>query len=153
MDEPGADRAMHFGKYDEGVELLVNKPSAEGMKITWQLPNVSFVGNVLRNPFYAGAFIWGQRPVKTTVVEGKLVKRQCNVRTPEECEVFIPEHHEGYIDWETFQENLSVIRNNNMRGESDEAVGAVRSGNGDPSPACNRSCCCTACSRRRQYNS
>ncbi len=116
--------------YDRDVELPVNKPSADGMKIMWQVPNPSFVGNVLRNPFYAGAFVWGQNPVKMTLVEGRLVKRQCRVRSPEESEVFIPEHHEGYIDWERFQENLRVIRNNNSRGGSDESVAAVRAGHG-----------------------
>lgn len=116
--------------YDRNLELPVNKPSADCMKIVWQVPNLSFVGNVLRNPFYAGAYAWGQNPTTTTVVEGRLVKRQRRVGRPEESEVFIPDHHEGYIDWETFQENLRVIGNNSTRGQSGEATGAVRSGNG-----------------------
>ena len=116
--------------YDRDLELPVNKPSADGMKITWQVPNQSFVGNVLRNPFYAGAYLWGQNPTTMAVVEGRLVKRQRRVQRLEESEVFIRDHHEGYIDWETFQENLRVIRNNSTRGERDEAAGAVRAGNG-----------------------
>ena len=113
----------------EGVELPVNKPSADGMKITWQLPNQAFVRSVLQNPFYTGAFVWGQRPVEIKFVEGRLVRRQGPRRRPEECEVFIPEHHEGYTDRETFQENLRVMRSNS-RGPSDESVAAVRAGNG-----------------------
>ena len=116
--------------HNEGVELPVNKPCGDGMRIAWQLPNPAFVGNVLHNPFYAGAFVWGQRPMETTLVDGRLVKRQGPLRRPEECEVFIPDHHESYIDWETFQENLRVMRSNNLTGESDESVAAVRAGNG-----------------------
>lgn len=115
---------------DKRVELPVNKPTGDGMTITWQVPNLTFVGNVLRNAFYAGAYVWGQNPVQKMVVEGRLVKRQCRVPRPEDSEVFIPEHHEGYIDWETFQENLSMIRSNKTRGEGDESVGAVRAGYG-----------------------
>lgn len=116
--------------YDRDMELPVNKPSADGMKIRWQVPKQSFVGNVLRNPFYAGAYFWGLSPTTMTVVEGRLVKRQRRVLRLEESEVFIPDHHEGYIDWETFQENLRVIRNNSTRGDGEEAAGAVRAGNG-----------------------
>jgi len=32
------------------------------MQIVWQLPSHMFVANVLRNPFYAGAYVWGQWP-------------------------------------------------------------------------------------------
>lgn len=116
--------------HNEGVGLPVNKSSGEGMKIAWQLPTQTFVGSVLRNPFYAGAYVWGQRPIETTLIEGRLLKRQGCLRRPEECKVFIPEHHEGYIAWETFQENLRAMRSNNLSGESDEAIAAVRAGNG-----------------------
>jgi DNA invertase Pin-like site-specific DNA recombinase len=114
----------------EGVELPVNKSAGDGMNITWQLPSQAFLGAVLHNPFYAGAFVWGQRPIETKLVGGRLTKRQGRLRRPEECEVFIPDHHESYIDWETFQDNLRVMRGNNLKCESDESVAAVRAGNG-----------------------
>lgn len=116
--------------HTEGVELPVNKPSADGMKIAWQLPTPTFVGSVLHNAFYAGAFVWGQRPIETKFVDGRLVKRQGCLRRPEECEVFIPKHHEAYIDWEIFQENLRVMSRNSVSPGSDESVAAVRAGNG-----------------------
>lgn len=116
--------------HNESVELPVNKSCGDGIKITWQPPTQTFVGSVLRNPFYAGAYVWGQRPVETTLVEGRLVRRQGRLRRAEECTVFIPGHHEGYIVWETFQENLRVMRRNNLSGGSDESVAAVRAGNG-----------------------
>jgi len=44
--------------------------------------------------------------------------------------VFLRDHHEGYIDWATFEENQRMIRRNNLHSESDPAVGAVRAGQG-----------------------
>jgi hypothetical protein len=33
------------------------------------------IRDILRNPFYAGAYIWGRRPVTTLLVDGRLEKR------------------------------------------------------------------------------
>jgi hypothetical protein len=52
------------------------------------------------------------------------------VRPAEECRVFLRDHHEGYIDWETFEENLQMIRSNSLKRGGDEAVAAVRAGQG-----------------------
>jgi DNA invertase Pin-like site-specific DNA recombinase len=116
--------------HSEGIELPVNKQQGEGMKILWQLPTYSFVRNVLQNPFYAGAYVWGQRPVEMALVDGRLLKRSGRLRPAEECKVFLREHHEGYIDWESFQENLRRMRQNSMKTQSGEAVAAVRAGQG-----------------------
>ena len=112
------------------VELPVNKSQGAGIKLIWQVPSHAFVSSVLHNPFYAGAYVWGQRRTELVLVSGKLAKRTGRLRRPEQCRVFIPSHHEGYIDWETFEENLGIMRNNTTQVESDEAVGAVRAGKG-----------------------
>jgi len=112
----------------EQVELPVNKFIGGQRKLVWQLPTQSFVVNVLRNAFYAGAYIYGQRPTETVLVEGRLRKRQGRMRRAEECSVFLRDHHEGYIDWETYQENQRIMRRNSLDLESDEAVSAVREG-------------------------
>jgi len=41
----------------------------------------------LRNPFYAGAYVWGRRPVTTLLVGGRLEKRQSALRSAEDCRV------------------------------------------------------------------
>jgi hypothetical protein len=44
--------------------------------------------------------------------------------------VLIKDHHEGYIDWEKFEEVQALISQNAMNLGSDESVGAVREGQG-----------------------
>jgi DNA invertase Pin-like site-specific DNA recombinase len=135
---------MVFGKFGEiksvrqtflwfhgqDVELPVNKSSGERIKVVWQLPTYGFVKDVLQNPFYAGAYVWGRRPREKIFEGGKLRRRQGRARRPEECRVFIPDHHEGYIDWEGFEENNRLIRANSLVNTRDEAVGAARAGQG-----------------------
>jgi DNA invertase Pin-like site-specific DNA recombinase len=116
--------------HDQEVELPVNKFVAGRRTLVWQLPTQSFLSHVLRNPFFAGAYVYGQYPTETVLVEGRLRKRQRWMRPPEECRVFLRDHHEGYIDWETYQENQRMKRGNSLDLQSDPAVSAVREGQG-----------------------
>ena len=85
---------------------------------------------ILCNPFYAGAYVWGRRPVATLLVEGRLEKRQGATRRAEDCRVFIPNHHVGYIDWATYEENRRMIQRNSVNWEGDESMTAIRAGQG-----------------------
>jgi DNA invertase Pin-like site-specific DNA recombinase len=113
-----------------GLELPVNKRRDQKMTLVWQVPSQSFIRSILHNPCYAGAYVWGQRPTELVFIDGKLVKRTSKLQRPEDCRVFIPDHHERYIDWDTFQDNQRIMRSNANRTEPDEAVGAVRAGKG-----------------------
>ncbi len=113
-----------------GVELPVNKSRGGPMRVAWQLPTNAFLQNLLRNPAYAGAYVWGRREVQMAFENGRLRKRQGRLRRAEECRVFLRDHHAGYIPWERFEEHLRILRGNGMKGDSDESVGPVRAGQG-----------------------
>lgn len=115
---------------DNDVELPVSQPRGGKLAIVFQLPRHGFVASVLHNPFYAGAYAWGRRPTEVLWRNGQLRKRQGRTLAPEQARVFLPDHHEGYIDWATFKENQRMIRRNDFRGESDETAGAARAGTG-----------------------
>jgi DNA invertase Pin-like site-specific DNA recombinase len=113
---------------DHDVELPANP--IRGTRLVWKIPSQSLVADILRNPFYAGAYVWGRRPMETLLIEGRLKKRQAANRRPEECRVFIADHHEGYIDWATYQENQRMTRGNAVTWETDESMTAIRAGQG-----------------------
>src|SRR5438094_2253071 len=113
---------------DHDVELPANP--IQGTQLVWKIPSQSLIGDILRNPFYAGAYVWGRRPVKTVLVEARLEKRQSAYRRAEECRVFIPEHHVGYIDWTTYEENRRMMRRNSVTWEGDESMAEMRAGQG-----------------------
>lgn len=113
---------------DHDVELPANP--IRGTRLVWKIPSQSLVGDILRNPFYAGAYVWGRRPMETLLVDGRLKKRQASNRRPEECRVFIADHHVGYIDWATYQENQRMTRRNSVHWEADESTSAIRAGQG-----------------------
>src|SRR5580700_1054964 len=113
---------------DHDVELPVNP--IQGTQLVWKIPSQSLVRDILCNPFYAGAYVWGRRPVSTVLAEGRLEKRQGATRRAEDCRVFIPDHHVGYIDWATYEENQKMIRRNSVNWQGDESMAAIRAGQG-----------------------
>jgi hypothetical protein len=42
----------------------------------------------------------------------------------------IPDHHVGYIDWATYEENQRMTRRNSVNWQSDESMAAIRAGQG-----------------------
>jgi len=113
-----------------GVELPANKSWGGPPRVVWQLPTNAFLQNLLRNPAYAGAYVWGRREVRMALEHGTLRKRQGRLRRAEDCRVFLRDHHAGYITWEQFEEHLHILRGNNMKGDSEESVGPARAGQG-----------------------
>jgi DNA invertase Pin-like site-specific DNA recombinase len=113
---------------DHDVELPANP--IQGTRLVWKIPTQSLVRDILCNPFYAGAYVWGRRPVATLLIEGRLEKRQSATRRAEDCRVFIRDHHVGYIDWASYEENQRMTRRNSVNWQGDETMTAIRAGQG-----------------------
>ena len=113
---------------DHDIELPANP--IQGTRLVWKIPSQSLVRDILCNPFYAGAYVWGRRPLATRLVEGRLEKRQGAMRRAEDCRVFIRDHHVGYIDWATYEENQRMTRRNAVNWQGDESMAAIRAGQG-----------------------
>src|SRR6201988_1573092 len=113
---------------DHDLELPANP--IQGTQLIWKVPSQSLIRDILRNPFYAGTYVWGRRPVTTLLVGGRLEKRQSALRSAEQFRVFIRDHHVGYIDWATYEENQRMTRRNSVNWQGDEAMAAVRAGQG-----------------------
>jgi DNA invertase Pin-like site-specific DNA recombinase len=123
-------RQTHKYFHDNQVKLPVNRRGNGSNRIEWQLPALTFIRSILHNPIYAGAYVYGQRQKKVLVRNGLIVKRTGNLLRPEECRVFISNHHEGYISLEEFEENQKRLRANALRLGSDESVSVIRQGHG-----------------------
>jgi len=116
--------------HNNEVELPVNKYRGGKHVLEWKLPTRSFVQDVLKNPYYAGAYVWGRRSTQKVYQEGRVIKRLGAPCKAEDSRVLIKGHHEPYIEWEQFEENQSLMAKNNMRLVGDETVGAARGGQG-----------------------
>src|SRR6202049_4503264 len=70
----GGSARRSNGFHDHDLEFPANP--IRGTRLVWKIPSQSLVRDILRNPFYAGAYVWGRRPVEALLIEGRLRKRQ-----------------------------------------------------------------------------
>ncbi len=116
---------------EHNVRLPVNKCWGGRVGLEWKLPKYDFVYDILRNPFYAGVYFYGCGEVQVSLQDGKLVKKRTRpAPRPDNCEVFIFDHHEGYIDWATHEEIRQRMSRNTFSKQTDPAIAAVRKGRG-----------------------
>jgi len=128
--ELGSIRQTHRWFHEEKIELPVNKAIGGRFQLAWKLPTVSFVSDVLHNPLYGGAYVYGRRPSEVVVKDGQALKRQGSARPAEQASVFLPGHHPGYISWAQYQRHQDIMRSNGGNFMQDESALAVRSGQG-----------------------
>lgn len=130
--ELGTVRQVLLWYHSENLPMPTYQRDSGNRTVVWRLPVYARLYTILTNPVYAGVFVYGRRTTRTKVVEGRARKVSRFIKTPEQCDVFIPNHHQGYIAWEEFQENQVRIRDNAaMQGRmGSTGSGAAKSGRG-----------------------
>src|ERR1700758_4994042 len=96
-------------------------------EILWVDASYHAIHQVLSNPAYAGAYTYGRTRQETTLDGSGAPKRRMRHLPRSEWQVLIKEHHEGYIDWQTYEANQARLAANTRPGPHN-ASGAVREG-------------------------
>jgi len=97
-------------------------------KIIWGQLTHGRVLSLLKNPSYAGVYVFGRYQYRRTISpQGEIRKRMEAVAMPD-WRVHLPDHHEGYIGWEEFMENGKRLEKNRVSGESMVPRGPAREG-------------------------
>ncbi len=97
-------------------------------QITWVEPTYHAVHTTLTHPAYPGAYVYG-RTRKERYLDPSGALRQRARRLPrDQWEVLIPDHHPGFIDWDTYQANQARIGTNIRPQARQPGTGAVREG-------------------------
>jgi len=94
---------VHFPRPSDGRTLT---------HFDWILVRYRNVISVLKNPFYAGAYVYGKSGKQMAIVEGRARKSYKHPKPFEEWDVLLREHHEGYIDWAEFERNQKQLSAN-----------------------------------------
>lgn len=94
-------------------------------ELEWRRPNRPTLQNMLHNPAYAGAYVYGRRP---TDPRRKMAGRSSSgrlVAKPETWEVCLRNRIPAYLTWEQFEANVARLAANRNRAD---AQGVVRHG-------------------------
>ena len=123
--ETGSARRVWLWFRSEGVRLPLQMHQKS--EIRWVEASYTAVHHVLRNPVYAGAYVYGRTREETTLEASGARKKRSRRLPQSEWQVLIKEHHEGFIDWRTYEANQARLAANTRPGPH-KAGGAVREG-------------------------
>ena len=110
--ELGSARQVFLWAREAAVKLPVVRRNLTLCRIEWRAPAYHSVVQILQNPIYAGAYTFGRRGNRTSVVEGRARKTTGHRRERTAWNALIRDHHEGYLTWVEFEENQALLREN-----------------------------------------
>jgi len=123
--ELGSVRQVWLWMRREAVQFPMRR-FAHG-EIQWAVPTYHQIHSVLESPVYAGAYAFGKTRRERYVDEHGQTRQRMRRLPQTEWEVLIWEHHPGFIDKPTFEQNRERIARN-TRPRAHEPGGAVREG-------------------------
>src|SRR3954467_188532 len=94
--------------------------------LRWTRASVSAVIAILKNPAYAGAFVYGRRQASAvTSRTGRAMKRP---RPMQEWRFVVKDRYPAYIDWATYEKIRSILSDNRAEYMRNKTRGAPRDG-------------------------
>ena len=128
-----APQHIHFPYPTDGRTLT---------SVDWRPIRYRNVISILKNPFYAGVYAYGKSEKRTAIVDGRARKSYGHLKPVDAWEVFIKDHHEGYIGWAEYERNQAVLAGNTYG-----RIGDTKSGRGGRALLAGL-ICCARCGRR-----
>jgi len=125
FEEMGSARRVWKWFRSEG--LLFPSQAHSTTEMRWIVPNYGKIHRVLTNPVYAGAYVYGKSRQERYVDESGRVRKRVRKLPRSEWSIVIHDHHEGFVDWPTF-EAIQTRLASNTRPRPHSAGGAVREG-------------------------
>jgi DNA invertase Pin-like site-specific DNA recombinase len=110
----------------QGLKLPQRDPATRELR--WVEPRESLILTILKNPGYAGAYVYGRREQRRTLVDGQLRRHHTKRLALETWKVCLRDRHPAYIRWEDFMANQKKLHENRTNHKSPEQRGAAREG-------------------------
>ena len=94
--------------------------------VVWRKPTASMLAGILKNPAYAGAFVYGRtRSCHARYSTGKLI----TTRSPmAEWKIVVKDRYPAYLDWESFQRVQAMLHDNHAEYQRKQTRGMPRDG-------------------------
>ncbi|OYW51916.1 MAG: serine recombinase [Hyphomicrobium sp. 32-62-53] len=134
--ELGSARQVLLWMAAEGIHFPYPTDGRTLTSFEWRLIRYRNIIAILKNPFYAGVYTYGKSEKRTEIVDGRARKSYGHRKPMDAWEVFIKDHHEGYIGWAEYERNQAVLA-----GNAYGKVGDTKSGRGGRALLAGLICC------------
>lgn len=113
----GSVRQVTLWMRHEQIELPVSNYATGRRQVVWKQVSYDMLHRILTNPIFAGAYAYGRTTTRVRIENGRKRVLEGNRLEQRDWQVLRLDHHEGYISWDEYQANCSVIAQNaNMKG-------------------------------------
>lgn len=99
------------------------RSGAQKGNLKWNRPNRQTLHNILHNPLYAGAYVYGRRPTDPKKQKPGRPFTGLTVARLDQWQVCLKDRLPAYISWETFEANLKQLQLN-----TSQSLGVARNG-------------------------
>jgi DNA invertase Pin-like site-specific DNA recombinase len=93
--------------------------------ILWKRPTLASLGAMVKNPAYAGAFVYGRTRSLRDENTGKLRQRGL---PRSQWRILVPDRYPAYISWETYERMQQLLRDNYAEYDRNKSRGIPREG-------------------------
>ncbi len=122
LQKRSASKVLEFLNHHD---LLLPRRDRFG-DLVWKRPTVAAILQILKNPAYAGAFVYGRT---RTVHTDPTSPRAKQIRLPqEEWKIRVPDVYPAYISWSTFEQIQSMLADNYAAYDRNKTRGVPRPG-------------------------
>ena len=95
-------------------------------EVIWRTPTDGMISAVLKNPAYAGAFVYGRtRSCRATYASGKLITARCPMA---EWKIVVKDRYTAYVGWGDFERIQAMLRDNHAEYTRNRTRGVPREG-------------------------
>jgi len=94
--------------------------------LIWVRGTVSAVATILKNPAYAGAFVYGRTRLRSALSEGRSAMKA--PRPMGEWRIIVKDKYPAYIDWPTYEKIRTIIKDNRAEYMINKTRGVPRDG-------------------------
>ena len=95
-------------------------------EVVWRTPTDGMIAAILKNPAYAGAFVYGRtRSRQATYASGKLITTR---RPMAEWKVVVKDRYPAYVRWADFERIQAMLRDNHAEYARNQTRGVPRDG-------------------------
>jgi Recombinase len=119
----GSARQTMVWYRDEQLPRPEGQPATAGHEMLWRLPSAHRINQMLMNPCYAGALVYGRTAAKTVIEDGRARQTTRRNKPLAQWRIVPLEHHPGDISGAEYLSNLKQLEAN--RAVSKEAAGGA----------------------------
>lgn len=94
--------------------------------IVWRVPTASMLTGMLKNPAYAGAFVYGRtQSCHARYANGKIITAR---RPMAEWKIVLKDRYPAYLDWERYERVQTMLSDNHAEYQRNQTRGVPRDG-------------------------